>query len=74
MTPEFTAEASLYNSVHCYQTAGYQGLPGDLVQPTRLHGGIELFPFNCGGTSEHCIDTLCAGLEGQDVPSVSLSV
>jgi hypothetical protein len=66
LTPQFTAEASLYGSVHSYQTAGYQGQAGDLVLPTQLHGGIELFPFNCGGTSDRCIETLCAGLEGQE--------
>ena len=69
-TPGFTAEVSIYNSVMHYQAAGYNDQSSNFVQPTQLAarfgGGLGLFPFNCGGTTDQCIDKFCFGLVGKD--------
>jgi hypothetical protein len=65
LMPGFRAELSLYNSTQQYQAAGYNQQSNNTVRPTQLAGGLG-FPFNCGGTADQCISTLCAGKVGKD--------
>src|SRR5262249_11099604 len=64
-TPSFTAEASLYRSVHQYRTARDNSHTSSIVHPMQGRG-LDLFPFDCGGTTDDCIALNCRFLTGKD--------